>query len=102
MARSIGIDLGASSCCVAVIQGARASLIRNAEGDRLTPSCVGFSADGEIVIGTAARRQAGTHPRSTISSFHRLLGRKYAEVLEESAMARYVIVAGPTGDPLIE
>ena len=78
MGKIIGIDLGTTNSCVAVMEGGKPTVITNAEGDRTTPSVVGFKKDGERLIGTTAKRQAITNPEGTISSIKRHMGTDYS------------------------
>ncbi len=94
MGKIIGIDLGTTNSCVAVMEGNEPTVIQNSEGGRTTPSVVAFSKDGERLIGAPAKRQAITNPEKTISSIKRFMGRFYDEVKEESKQASYEIVKG--------
>src|SRR5439155_9471026 len=100
MTRVLGIDLGTTNSCVAVIDGETPTVIANAEGTRTTPSVVGFAASGERLVGQAARRQAMTNPENTIYAVKRLMGRKFedAEVQRHLLTCPYEIVAAPNGD----
>ena len=80
MAKVIGIDLGTTNSCVAVIEGKNPKVIENAEGARTTPSIVAFTADGETLVGQPAKRQAVTNPENTVFSIKRFMGRQHAEV----------------------
>src|SRR5258706_6160167 len=84
MAKVIGIDLGTTNSVVAVVEGGNPTVIANQEGSRLTPSVVGFTKDGEILVGQVAKRQAITNPENTVFSIKRFMGRRYDEVLQES------------------
>jgi len=95
MAKALGIDLGTTNSCVAVMEGGKPTVIVNAEGARTTPSVVAYNPDGERLIGQIARRQAIIHPRSTISSAKRFIGRKLDEVPEEAKQVTYELAAGP-------
>jgi molecular chaperone DnaK len=103
-AKVIGIDLGTTNSCVAVMEGGSAKVIENEEGARTTPSYVAFAADGEILVGQAAKRQAVTNPENTIYAIKRLIGRRYADpmVARDKALVPYKIVEGPNGDAWIE
>ncbi|WP_320672176.1 molecular chaperone DnaK [Patulibacter defluvii] len=101
MGKIIGIDLGTTNSCMAVLEGGEPTVIENAEGGRTTPSVVAF-AKGERLVGAVAKRQAVTNPTNTISSVKRFMGRKEAEVHEEEAIVPYKVVAGPNGDARIE
>src|SRR5262245_32592327 len=94
MGKVIGIDLGTTNSCVAVMEGGEPKVIANAEGFRTTPSVVAFSKTGERLVGLVARRQAVTNPRNTIYSIKRFMGRKYGEVASEIKLVPYEVVAG--------
>ncbi|WP_138432176.1 molecular chaperone DnaK [Fodinibius saliphilus] len=94
MGKIIGIDLGTTNSCVAVMEGNEPTVIQNSEGGRTTPSVVAFSKDGERLVGAPAKRQAITNPEKTISSIKRFMGRLYNEVEEETHQASYEIVKG--------
>jgi len=98
MGKTIGIDLGTTNSCMAVLTGGEPEVIPNAEGGRTTPSVVGFSKTGERLVGTVAKRQAVTNPENTVSSVKRFMGRKYAEVDEEMKIIPYEVVRGSNGD----
>ncbi|MDX6663473.1 MAG: molecular chaperone DnaK [Solirubrobacterales bacterium] len=98
MARTIGIDLGTTNSCVAVLEGGEPTVLENAEGGRTTPSVVAFTESGERLVGTVAKRQAVMNPENTIFSIKRFMGRKEAEVKEEETMVPYEVVPGPNGD----
>jgi molecular chaperone DnaK len=98
MARTIGIDLGTTNSCVAVLEGGEPTVIPNAEGGRTTPSVVAFAKDGQRLVGAPAKRQSVTNPENTISSIKRFMGRKYDEVNEEMKIVPYEVVRGPNGD----
>ncbi|HVS28351.1 MAG TPA: molecular chaperone DnaK [Solirubrobacteraceae bacterium] len=102
MARTIGIDLGTTNSCMAVLEGGEPTVIENAEGGRTTPSVVAFTQSGERLVGTVAKRQAVTNPTNTIFSIKRFMGRKEAEVREEESIVPYKVVAGPGGDARVE
>src|SRR5213595_441989 len=102
MAKTIGIDLGTTNSCMAVLEGGEPRVIENAEGGRTTPSVVAFTASGERLVGTVAKRQAVTNPENTVFSIKRFMGRKEAEVKEEEAIVPYKVVAGPNGDARVE
>src|SRR6202140_4146820 len=97
MAKTIGIDLGTTNSCMAVLEGGEPTVIENAEGGRTTPSVVAFTASGERLVGTVAKRQAVTNPQNTIFSIKRFMGRKEAEVREEESIVPYQVVSGPDG-----
>ena len=98
MGKTIGIDLGTTNSCMAVLEGGEPTVIENAEGGRTTPSVVAFAKSGERLVGTVAKRQAVTNPENTIFSIKRFMGRKEAEVRDEESMVPYQVVAGPNGD----
>jgi molecular chaperone DnaK len=102
MSKVIGIDLGTTNSVVAVMEGGDATVIPNQEGNRLTPSVVGFTKDGEILVGQVAKRQAITNPENTVFSIKRFMGRRYDEVQEEIKKVPYKVVAAPNGDVRIE
>lgn len=102
MSRIIGIDLGTTNSCMAVMEGGESVVIPNAEGARTTPSIVAFTKTGERLVGQAAKRQAVTNPRNTIFSAKRLIGRKFSESQEEVKNLPYKVVAGKNGDAYIE
>src|SRR6267143_1397097 len=102
MAKTIGIDLGTTNSCMAVLEGGEPTVIENAEGGRTTPSVVAFTASGERLVGTVAKRQAVTNPQNTVFSIKRFMGRKEAEVKEEEQIVPYKVVAGPNGDARVE
>ncbi len=102
MAKTIGIDLGTTNSCMAVLEGGEPTVIENAEGGRTTPSVVAFTQSGERLVGTVAKRQAVTNPENTIFSIKRFMGRKEAEVKEEESIVPYKVVAGPNGDARVE
>jgi molecular chaperone DnaK len=98
MGKVIGIDLGTTNSCVAVMEGGEPKVIPNAEGFRTTPSVVAFSKNGERLVGLVARRQAVTNPKNTIYSIKRFMGRKYGEVASELKLVSYDVVRGPSED----
>ena len=102
MAKVIGIDLGTTNSVVAVMEGGDPVVIPNPEGSRLTPSVVGFTKDGEILVGQVAKRQATTNPENTIFSIKRFMGRRYDEVLQEIKLVPYKVVKSQTGDARVE
>jgi molecular chaperone DnaK len=102
MGKTIGIDLGTTNSCMAVLEGGDPTVIENAEGGRTTPSVVAFASSGERLVGTVAKRQAVTNPEDTIFSIKRFMGRKEAEVREEESIVPYAVVAGPNGDARVE
>ncbi|WP_024328992.1 molecular chaperone DnaK [Thioalkalivibrio sp. ALR17-21] len=104
MGKMIGIDLGTTNSCVAVMEGDQAKVIENAEGARTTPSIVAFSEDGEVLVGQAAKRQAVTNPQNTIFAAKRLIGRKFdeGEVQKDIDLVSYSIVKADNGDAWVE
>jgi molecular chaperone DnaK len=98
MAKTIGIDLGTTNSCLAVIEGGEPTVIPNAEGGRTTPSVVAFTKDGQRLVGAPARRQQVTNPENTIFSIKRFMGRKFDEVSEEMKIVPYEVVKGPNDD----
>ena len=90
MSKIIGIDLGTTNSCVAVMEGGEPVVITNPEGSRITPSVVGFAKTGERLVGQVAKRQAVTNPENTIFSIKRFMGRKFDEVSEEMKMVPYL------------
>jgi molecular chaperone DnaK len=102
VAKTIGIDLGTTNSCVAVMEGGEPTVLENAEGGRTTPSVVAFTDSGERLVGTVAKRQAVMNPENTIFSIKRFMGRKEAEVKEEETIVPYEVVAGPNGDVRVE
>jgi molecular chaperone DnaK len=104
MAKAIGIDLGTTNSCVAVMEGKQAKVIENAEGGRTTPSVVAFTDTGEVLVGQPAKRQAITNPENTIFAIKRLIGRRFEDPItkKDMTMVPYKIVAGPSGDAWVE
>ncbi|QBG48063.1 molecular chaperone DnaK [Verrucomicrobia bacterium S94] len=98
----LGIDLGTTNSCMAVMEGGEPTVIPNAEGGRTTPSIVAFAKDGERLVGTAAKRQAVTNPKQTIFSVKRFMGRKYEEVKHEIDLVPYDVVEAKNGDAHIK
>ncbi len=98
MAKIIGIDLGTTNSCVAVMEGGSPTVITNSEGGRTTPSVVAFTKDGETLIGQPAKRQAVTNPENTISSSKRFIGRMHAEVGTEISEMPYKTIKGKNGE----
>jgi molecular chaperone DnaK len=98
LAKTIGIDLGTTNSCMAVMEGSEPKVIENAEGARTTPSVVAFTPGGERLVGAVAKRQAVTNPENTVFSIKRFMGRKEAEVKEEETMVPYRVVSGQNGD----
>jgi len=104
MAKVIGIDLGTTNSCVAVMEGGKPKVIENAEGARTTPSIVAFAKDGERLIGQPAKRQAVTNPDATIFAVKRLIGRRFDDPItkKDTELVPYHIVKGPNGDAWVE
>ena len=102
MAKVIGIDLGTTNSVVAVVEGGNPTVIANQEGSRLTPSVVGFTKDGEILVGQVAKRQAITNPENTVFSIKRFMGRRHDEVLQETKLVPYKVVKAANGDARVE
>jgi molecular chaperone DnaK len=102
MAKVIGIDLGTTNSCMAVLEGGDPSVLENAEGKRTTPSVVAFTKTGERIVGDPAKRQAVTNSRNTVYSIKRFMGRKYDEVQEEIKRVPYKVVRGTNGDAAVE
>ncbi|MDH5821443.1 molecular chaperone DnaK [Luteimonas sp. RD2P54] len=100
MAKIIGIDLGTTNSCVAIMEGGKTRVIENSEGDRTTPSIVAYSKDGEVLVGASAKRQAVTNPNNTFYAVKRLIGRKFgdAEVQKDIGLVPYKIVEHDNGD----
>ena len=104
MGKTIGIDLGTTNSCVAVLDGGKARVIENGEGDRTTPSVVAFTDDGEILVGSPAKRQAVTNPNKTLFAIKRLIGRRFQddEVQRDIGIMPYKIVKADNGDAWVE
>ena len=104
MGRVIGIDLGTTNSCVAVMDGGKAKVIENSEGDRTTPSIIAFTKDGEVLVGQTAKRQAVTNPSNTLFAVKRLIGRKFQDdvVQKDIDMVPYKIVKADNGDAWVE
>ncbi len=104
MGKIIGIDLGTTNSCVAVMEGGKPKVIENSEGDRTTPSTVAFTNDDEVVVGASAKRQAVTNPNNTLYAVKRLIGRKFtdAEVQKDINLVPYTIVKADNGDAWVE
>ncbi|HEV8250965.1 MAG TPA: molecular chaperone DnaK [Gaiellaceae bacterium] len=98
MGKVIGIDLGTTNSCMAVLEGGESTVVPNAEGGRTTPSVVAFTKDGQRLVGAPAKRQQVTNPQNTIFSIKRFMGRKFEEVSEEMKIVPYEVVKGPGGD----
>ena len=102
MAKVIGIDLGTTNSCVAVIEGGEPVVIANAEGARTTPSVVAFSKTGERMVGQVAKRQAITNPTRTVFSIKRFMGESYDAVQKEIARVPYNVVKGDNNTPRVD
>ena len=102
MAKIIGIDLGTTNSAMAIMEGSEPEILVNAEGDRTTPSVVGFRKDGERVVGKAAKNQAVTNPENTVSSIKRFIGRSYAETSEEQKTVTYRVKPGKDGRAVVD
>src|SRR5882672_9122276 len=94
MGKTIGIDLGTTNSCMAVLEGGEPTVIENMEGARTTPSVVAFTQGGERLVGAPAKRQAVTNPTNTIYSIKRFMGRRHREVGDEEKMVPYKVVGG--------
>jgi molecular chaperone DnaK len=102
MAKVIGIDLGTTNSCMAVMEGGEPTVLENSEGRRVTPSVVAFTKTGERLVGDAAKRQAVTNSKNTVYSIKRFMGRKFTEVEEERKRVPYKVVAAANGDAAVE
>jgi molecular chaperone DnaK len=104
MGKIIGIDLGTTNSCVAIMEGGSPKVIENSEGDRTTPSIVAFTDDNEVLVGQSAKRQAVTNPKNTLYAIKRLIGRRYAEeaVQKDIKLVPYKIVKADNGDAWVE
>jgi molecular chaperone DnaK len=102
MAKTLGIDLGTTNSCMAVLEGGEPTVIPNAEGGRTTPSVVAFTKDGQRLVGAPARRQQVTNPENTVFSIKRFMGRKWDEVSEEMTIVPYEVVKGQNGDARVK
>ena len=102
MGKTIGIDLGTTNSCMAILEGGEPTVVENAEGARTTPSVVAFTDSGERLVGAPAKRQAVTNPENTVFSIKRFMGRKEAEVKEEEKIVPFEVVAGPNGDARVK
>src|SRR5688500_18833592 len=102
MGKTIGIDLGTTNSCMAVLEGGEPTVIENAEGARTTPSVVAFTDGGERLVGAPAKRQAVTNPENTVFSIKRFMGRKEAEVKEEEKIVPFEVVPGQNGDARVK
>jgi molecular chaperone DnaK len=104
MAKIIGIDLGTTNSCVAILEGGNAKVIENSEGERTTPSIVAYTDDGQVIVGRAAKRQAVTNPHNTLFAVKRLIGRRFEDgvVQKDIDMVPYKITKAPNGDAWVE
>ena len=102
MSKILGIDLGTTNSCMAVMDGGESAVLENSEGARTTPSVVAFAKNGERLVGQAAKRQAVTNPKNTIFSAKRLIGRKFSELTAADKRMPYTIIAAPNGDAHIQ
>ena len=102
MGKTIGIDLGTTNSCFAVMEGGEPTVLENSEGGRTTPSVVAFADSGERLVGTVAKRQSVMNPDKTVYSIKRFMGRKEAEVKEEETIVPYKVVPGPNGDVRVD
>src|SRR2546429_2879500 len=102
MGKTIGIDLGTTNSCMAVLEGGEPTVIESAEGARPPPSVVAFPESGERLVGAPAKRQAVTNPENTVFSIKRFMGRKEAEVKEEEKLVPFEVVSGPNGDARVK
>jgi molecular chaperone DnaK len=104
MGKIIGIDLGTTNSCVAIMEGGKPKVIENSEGDRTTPSIVAFTKDGEVLVGQSAKRQAVTNPANTVAAVKRLIGRKFTDdvVKKDMSMVSYKIMKADNGDAWVE
>ena len=102
MSKILGIDLGTTNSAMAVLEGGSPTIIVNAEGDRTTPSVVGFRADGDRVVGKAAKNQAVTNPKNTVFSIKRFMGRKYSECTSEIKTVPYEVKEGQGGRAVVD
>ena len=94
MSRIVGIDLGTTNSCAAIMEGGQPTVVANADGSRTTPSVVGFTDKGDILVGASARRQAITNPQNTVYSIKRFMGRRHSEVAQEEKMVPYEVTGG--------
>ncbi|HBP95505.1 MAG TPA: molecular chaperone DnaK, partial [Pantoea agglomerans] len=104
MGKIIGIDLGTTNSCVAIMDGTKARVLENAEGDRTTPSIIAYTQDGEILVGQPAKRQAVTNPQNTLFAIKRLIGRRFQdeEVQRDIKIMPYKITGADNGDAWLE
>ena len=104
MGKIIGIDLGTTNSCVAIMDGGKARVLENAEGDRTTPSIIAYTQDGETLVGQPAKRQAVTNPQNTLFAIKRLIGRRFQdeEVQRDIKIMPYKITSSDNGDAWLE
>ena len=104
MGKIIGIDLGTTNSCVAIMDGDKPRVIENSEGDRTTPSIIAYTQDGEILVGQPAKRQAVTNPQNTLFAIKRLIGRRFTdeEVQRDESIMPFKIVQADNGDAWVE
>src|SRR5947208_10891981 len=98
MGKTIGIDLGTTNSCMAVLEGGEPTVIPNREGGRITPSVVAFTQAGERLVGVPAKRQQVTNPENTVFSIKRFMGRKFGEVAQEMPIVPYKVLRRPNDD----
>src|SRR3984957_20498566 len=100
MAKIIGIDLGTTNSCVAIMEGGKPRVIENSEGDRTTPSIVAFTKDDEVLVGQSAKRQAATNPQNTLFAAKRLIGRRFEDevVQRDITIVPYKVIRADNGD----
>ena len=104
MGKIIGIDLGTTNSCVAIMDGGKARVLENAEGDRTTPSIIAYTQDGETLVGQPAKRQAVTNPQNTLFAIKRLIGRRFQdeEVQRDLKIMPYKIIGSDNGDAWLD
>ena len=104
MSKIIGIDLGTTNSCLAVVEGQQPKVIENAEGGRTTPSVIGYADDNEVLVGAPAKRQAVTNPEKTLYAIKRLIGRRFGDdvVKKDMDMVPYEIIKADNGDAWVE
>ncbi|VEA21485.1 DnaK protein [Salmonella enterica subsp. enterica] len=104
MGKIIGIDLGTTNSCVAIMDGTQARVLENAEGDRTTPSIIAYTQDGETLVGQPAKRQAVTNPQNTLFAIKRLIGRRFQdeEVQRDVSIMPYKIIGADNGDAWLD
>ncbi|MBC7812705.1 MAG: Hsp70 family protein, partial [Burkholderiales bacterium] len=102
MSKTVGIDLGTTNSVVAVLEGGEPVVIINTEGNRITPSVVGFTKNNERLVGQTAKRQAVINPENTVFSIKRLMGKAFSDMKDEITRLPYKVVAGPTGDAQVQ